>query len=86
LDNERVFRAGDEINDVSDFAILLLPTLLISRLQMPLKKKIGRFGHLRNMFIAICRQLILMGGILTLLSGCGPESFTWSPSYVSLTA
>jgi hypothetical protein len=44
--------------------------LLISRLQMPLKKKNERFGHLRNMFIASCRQHILMGGIPTFLSGC----------------
>jgi large subunit ribosomal protein L36e len=41
LNNERVFVAGGAINVVSDFAIMLLPVLLISRLQMPLKKKIG---------------------------------------------
>lgn len=41
LNNERVFVAGGAINVVSDFAILLLPVVLISRLQMPLKKKIG---------------------------------------------
>lgn len=41
LNNERVFVAGGAINVVSDFAILLLPVVLISRLQMPMKKKIG---------------------------------------------
>ena len=41
LDNEQVFVAGGSVNMVSDFAILILPIVSVSRLQMSWRKKVG---------------------------------------------
>lgn len=72
LDNERVFVAGGAINVVSDFAILLLPVVLISRLQMPLKKKIGVSAIFATGFLQVSPLAFLERGMLIIFppSGC----------------
>lgn len=61
--------AGGAINVVSDFAILLLPMVLISRLHMPLRKKIGVSAIFATGFLQVPQETLWKGRMLMLLSG-----------------
>lgn len=75
LDNDAILVCGGIVNVVTDFVILLIPLVLIGRLQMPRAKKIGisavfatGFLHVYDSFQLHCSKLTFT--VLVLQASC----------------